>query len=202
MNILVVSDIESKSLWDYYEPEKGKGIDLILSCGDMNPEYLTFLVTMVNCPLYYVHGNHDGKYETHPPEGCMCIEDRIAVHEGIRILGLGGSHYYNGGPYQYTQHQMDARKKKLWRKLKKHGGIDILLTHSAAWGIDDAEDLPHHGFHAFTELIDDYMPKYFLHGHIHIDYSTNHMRRMQYKETAVINGYEAYQFCYETGKGI
>lgn len=202
MNILVVSDIESKSLWDYYESEKGQDIDLILSCGDLDPEYLSFLVTVVNQPLYYVHGNHDTQYEEHPPEGCVCIEDDIIVHEGIRILGLGGSHRYNGGPYQYTQQQMDIRKKKLRRRLKKHGGMDILLTHSAAWGIDDAEDPAHHGFRAFTELIDDYQPKYFLHGHTHLDYSSGHMRRTRYQETIVINGYEAYKFCYETGDGI
>lgn len=202
MNILVVSDLESKSLWDYYEPEKGKDIDLILSCGDVDPEYLSFLVTVVNCPLYYVHGNHDEKYGDHPPEGCDCIEDQIAVYQGVRILGLGGSHRYNGGTYQYTQQQMNIRKKKLWRKLRKHGGFDILLAHSAAWGIDDAEDPAHHGFHAFTELLDAFAPKYFIHGHIHMDYSTGHMRRTQYQDTMVINGYEAYKFCYETGNAI
>ena len=62
MNVLVVSDLESKSLWDYFQPEKAEDIDLILSCGDLDPEYLSFLVTMINCPLYYVHGNHDERF--------------------------------------------------------------------------------------------------------------------------------------------
>ncbi len=35
MNILVVADEESKSLWDYYEKSKLEDIDLILSCGDL-----------------------------------------------------------------------------------------------------------------------------------------------------------------------
>ena len=34
MKILVLADVESKYLWDYFEKEKLEGIDLILSAGD------------------------------------------------------------------------------------------------------------------------------------------------------------------------
>ena len=67
MRILAIADVESKALWDYYEPERVKGLDLIISCGDLAPEYLEFLVTMANCPLLYVHGNHDNRYINNPP---------------------------------------------------------------------------------------------------------------------------------------
>ena len=40
MNILVIADEETPSLWDYFRPEKLKDVDLILSCGDLNPKYL------------------------------------------------------------------------------------------------------------------------------------------------------------------
>ena len=63
MKILVIADVESKSLWDYYSPDKLEGVDLIISCGDLDPDYLQFLVTMVSCPLLYVRGNHDGIYD-------------------------------------------------------------------------------------------------------------------------------------------
>lgn len=76
MKILFVSDEESKSLWDYFEPDKVKGIDLIISCGDLKPEYLSFLVTMCPVPLYYVHGNHDGKYERKPPRAASVSKIR------------------------------------------------------------------------------------------------------------------------------
>lgn len=45
MNILVIADEEAPSLWDYFRPEKLKDVDLILSCGDLNPKYLSFLAT-------------------------------------------------------------------------------------------------------------------------------------------------------------
>jgi hypothetical protein len=50
MRILLVSDEESPYLWDYYQPGRLEGIDLILSCGDLKPEYLSFLVTMSTAP--------------------------------------------------------------------------------------------------------------------------------------------------------
>ena len=37
MRILVIGDHESKSLWDFYEPSKLEDIDLIISCGDLEP---------------------------------------------------------------------------------------------------------------------------------------------------------------------
>ena len=106
MKILAIADEESKYLWEYYERSKLAGIDLIISCGDLDPDYLSFLVTLSSVPVLYVHGNHDGKYVKSPPEGCICIEDKIYVHKGVRILGLGGSMRYSSGKHQYTERQM------------------------------------------------------------------------------------------------
>ena len=44
MKILFISDEESKYYWDYYSPDKLEDIDLIISCGDLAPQYLSFLV--------------------------------------------------------------------------------------------------------------------------------------------------------------
>ena len=199
MKILVLADVESKYLWDYYEKSKLEGIDLIISCGDLKPQYLTFLVTLANVPVLYVHGNHDGRYETKPPEGCICIEDDIYVYNGVRILGLGGSQLYNYGPHQYTEQQMCKRVRKLRRKLWKHKGFDILVTHSPAYRFNDGEDLPHTGFRVFHELLNKYHPKYFIHGHMHTSYDwrLNLKREVPYDEhTTVILAYERYIFEY------
>ena len=42
MNILLLADEPSKSLWDFYDETKLKGIDLILSAGDLPARYLSF----------------------------------------------------------------------------------------------------------------------------------------------------------------
>ena len=113
MKILVIADEESKSLWDFYTPDKLRDVDLIISCGDLNPDYLQFLVTFGNCPLLYVRGNHDTRYDTNPPDGCVCIEEKIYNYEGLRIAGLGGSMKYKESTDMYTEAQMRSRVKKL-----------------------------------------------------------------------------------------
>lgn len=198
MNILVLADEESKYLWDYFEKSKLDGVDLIISCGDLNPQYLSFLATFAKVPILYVHGNHDAIYETTPPDGCICIDDDLYVYNGIRILGLGGSQCYNFGAYQYSEKEMRSRIFKLRRKLRKYGGFDILVTHAPALELNDGEDLPHKGFQAFRDLLDKYKPKYFLHGHVHLTYNWQQQRICTYNNTTtVINAYERYLFEYK-----
>lgn len=197
MRILAVSDVESKLYWDYYKRGMLDDIDLIISCGDLDPRYLSFLVTMASVPVLYVHGNHDTKYESVPPEGCVCIEDDIYVYQGVRILGLGGSMRYKPGAHQYTEKEMQKRIRRLRHKLWRKGGFDILVTHAPAYQLNDGLDLPHQGFRAFLDLMKRYRPKYFLHGHVHISYGRKHKRYDKYEDTHVINTYEKCIFDYE-----
>lgn len=191
MRILTIADEESRSLWDYYDKSKLEGIDLILSCGDLKAEYLSFLVTMANVDLLYVHGNHDTGYETKPPEGCFCVDDDLVVWQGIRILGLGGSMRYKPGSLQYTEKEMQRRIRRLSWKLFVHKGFDILLTHAPAAGINDLDDLPHKGFACFNTLLEKYEPAYFLHGHVHQSYGS-FTRSQTVGKTTVVNAFEKY----------
>ena len=197
MKILALADEESAYLWDYFEKSKLEGIDLIISCGDLNPKYLSFLATFTNAPVIYVHGNHDKKYKNIPPEGCICIEDEIYVYKGVRILGLGGSMKYNSDECQYTEREMRKRVRKLRWKLFRSKGFDILVTHAPAYGLNDGDDLPHRGFKVFNTLIEKYNPKYFLHGHVHMRYGRKHVRFDTCGDTQVINAFERCVFEYE-----
>lgn len=190
MKILVLADVESKYLWDYFEKSKLEGIDLILSCGDLKPQYLSFLASFTKSPVLYVRGNHDDCYEQNPPDGCICIEDKVYVYEGIRIMGLGGSIRYKNGKNQYTQKQMKRRVSKMWFQIHKNKGIDILLTHAPAEGINDGFDSVHQGFSVFNNLLDTYKPRFFVHGHIHKNYQSHFVREQKYNDTIIVNGYE------------
>ena len=170
VNILCVADEEDKGLWDFYTPDKLQGLDLIISCGDLDSDYLQFLVTMANCPLLYVHGNHDSSYVRKPPFGCICIEDEIFNFRGLRILGLGGSMRYKDGEHMYTEGQMRRRIMKLGAGLMMTAGFDVLVSHAPAKGWGDLDDLPHQGFECFNSLLERYHPAYMLHGHVHKAY--------------------------------
>ena len=192
MKLLLLSDVESQYLWDYYQPGRLDDIDLMLSCGDLNAKYLSFLVTMGRAPLLYVHGNHDRTYASHPPEGCDCIEDKLVKVNGLRILGLGGSIRYNGGTNQYTEREMARRLMKLWPRIILAGGVDIVLTHSPAKGLGDGGDPAHEGFGCFLRLLDTFHPKYLIHGHVHMNYGASIERIRTYGETTIVNAYEKY----------
>ena len=192
MKLLLLSDRESPYLWDYYTPGRLSGYDLMLSCGDLDARYLSFLVTMGRARLLYVHGNHDTSYGRLPPEGCECVEDRLVVVNGLRILGLGGSLMYNGGPHQYTEAQM---RRRVWRAgwaIRRAGGVDIVLTHAPPRGCGDLEDLAHRGFEAFYPLLEKYRPAYLIHGHIHMNYSRLLPRVQNIGPTKVVNAWERY----------
>jgi len=193
MKILTLSDQECPALYDYYVPGRLKDYDLIISCGDLNAKYLSFIVTMARVPVLYVHGNHDVGYSRTPPEGCDCIDDDLIVYNGLRILGLGGCRKYHDGPHQYTEREMRKRIRKLWWKLWRHKGVDIVVTHAPPAGVGDDTDPAHRGFEALLELIDKYHPKYLLHGHVHMNYGVEQVRVREYHGTKVINTCERYE---------
>lgn len=192
MKILVLSDVECKAIWDYYKPGKLDGYDVIVSCGDLHPHYLSFLATFFHGPVLYVHGNHDDRYEKTPPEGCVCIEDMIYEYRGVRFLGLGGSMRYHPGGCQYTERQMNARIRRLWFSLQRHGGFDVLVAHAPARGLGDYDNVVHTGFTGFRRLMERYRPALFLHGHVHLNYSMGAKRVSYFGPTAIVNAYERY----------
>ncbi len=83
-------------------------------------------------------------------------------------MGLGGSIRYNcEETFQYTEEEMRCRMRRLWFKAHRAGGIDLLLTHSPAAG-NDGTDWAHKGFACFNDLLEEYQPKWFVHGHVHL----------------------------------
>lgn len=192
MKILVLSDEECPALWDFYTPGRLKDFDLIISCGDLKSDYLQFLVTMARCPVLFVAGNHDTHYQQTPPDGCDWIDDAIVEYNGVRIMGLGGCRRYHPGAFQYTEKQMRTRIRNLRFALWRTKGVDILVTHSPARNLGDAEDPAHIGFEALREFLDKYRPAYMLHGHVHMTYDSRIPRVREYEGTTIINAYERY----------
>jgi Icc-related predicted phosphoesterase len=198
MKILVVADVESNYLWDFFDKSKFSDIECVISCGDLKASYLSFLVTMLGVPVFYVHGNHDKSYGSHPPEGCDCLEDKVITYKGIRMAGLGGSMEYTGGLHQYTEERMQKRVKKLMKTSKNR--IDLFVTHSPTFDLgDDKNGVCHRGFKAFYEIYKSTMPKYHLYGHNHLTYSSSAQRLLTYNDITIINGYNYYVLDYKQG---
>ncbi|MCD8045668.1 MAG: metallophosphoesterase [Clostridiales bacterium] len=192
MKIMAIADRESPALWNHYNENRLTDTDLIVSCGDLDPRYLSFLVTSANVPILYVHGNHDHCYDRIAPDGCICIDDRVFLYNGVRFLGLGGCVPYKEGAYMYTEAQMRRRIRKVALQIRRYGGFDVLVTHAPLRGIGDADDAPHRGYEAFFPLLEKYRPAYMLHGHVHMQYDYTLKRENSYLDTKIINAYEKY----------
>jgi Icc-related predicted phosphoesterase len=142
---------------------------------------------LIDVPFYYIRGNHDIRYQNSPPVGCLDIHQRWITFKGLRIMGLEGSRWYNGGPIQYRDYQM---RQMIWRMtpgLWFKGGVDMVITHAPPRHIHDAEDRCHRGFDSFLNLINRFKPRYFIHGHIHAYITDPSQRVTLVGNTHVIN---------------
>jgi Icc-related predicted phosphoesterase len=199
IKILSVSDVVDPTLHGQAGKEPFKDIDVIISCGDLPPEYLSLLLNAFNVPLYFVSGNHDIRYRDKLPEGGFNLHGRLKRIKGLRFLGLEGSRWYNGGLYQYTEAQMRAAIRRLRPALWWQGGVDVVVTHAPPRNIHDAEDLCHRGFKTFRWLMDKYQPDYLIHGHIHRHFSDPTERVTRVGATKVVNTYGYNLLEIETG---
>ena len=190
MKILSVADVVVKEL---LEPVGGapviSNIELILSCGDLPPEYLTALHNRYDVPLLYVLGNHDIRYAASPPLGCNLLDRRLMHIGKTKIIGFSGSRWYNGNINQYTEEQMTGFIKRMRFALWRGRGVDLVVTHAPPRFIHDAEDLCHRGFRIFNRFIEKYRPSHFLHGHIHAHFASAEERITRVNSTVVINCY-------------
>ena len=189
MKILSVSDRIEPSLYDETAPQHYEGVDLILACGDLPPEYLTFLRHVFDVPLFYVAGNHDIRYPQRPPAGCTNLHARFVKCRGLKMIGFEGSRWYSDGRYQYTEAQMRRTALRLLPVLWWYKRMDIVVTHAPPRFVHDAEDLCHRGFRTYRSLIAWFSPRYFIHGHIHTQFKDNAQRMTVVNDTRVINSY-------------
>lgn len=198
MQILTLSDEVVQEVYGPSAQERFRNVELILACGDLPPSYLEFAVSVLNVPCLYVHGNHDARPEiteagatVEEPGGCDSIEGRVKRVGGLVIAGLGGSPWYNGESYQYTERQMRLRFLLLWPRLllQKHQDghpLDIMIAHAPPRGINDGPGA-HRGFEIFRWMIDRIRPRYFIHGHVHPSYGYNRATDTMVRDTRVIN---------------
>jgi len=177
VKILAVSDQVLDRVYTLASSGQFQNIELILGCGDLPHEYLEYLVTVLNVPLFYVPGNHDAEEDPRQidshAEGGSNLDLKLVRHKRFLIGGFGGSiRYRPAGTNQYTQQQAYIRVYRLLPRLLlnrvQYGrALDVLISHSPPWGIHDDKDPAHNGLKALNWLIHFAQPRYHFHGHTH-----------------------------------
>ena len=181
MKILAISDQVVESLYNPSIVDRFGDVDVVISCGDLPYSYLEYIVTVLNKPMYYVHGNHDltleytesGKQRL-VPGGVEPLDSRTAIGpQGLLLAGLEGSIRYDPrSSFQFTQGEMNLKawrlSLRLLRNRLRYGRyLDVLVTHAPPFGVGDGPDHAHLGFKVFNTLIKYFKPKLLLHGHQH-----------------------------------
>lgn len=201
LKILAITDQVVDSLHSPNVKARFSDVDLIISCGDLPYDYLDYIVTMLNKPMYFVHGNHDRDFEYTEtgrrylaPRGAESLDmQSVRTSRGLILAGLEGSIRYDpGSNHQYTQEQMNRRALQLALKLIRNRArygryLDVLVTHSPPFGTNDGPDPAHIGFQAFNALMHRFKPKLLLHGHKHV--YTGAAPSTQVGATRVVNVY-------------
>lgn len=180
MRILALSDLVDQRVYSEELTELYPDVELVVGCGDLPFYYLEHVVTTLNRPVVYVHGNHDAELQArgdgsfaHRAKGCYLIDGQVREVKGMLFMGMGGSiQYIPGAPHQYTEGEMRLRVAQVLPRLLAnwivHGRfIDVLVTHSAPYRVHDGRDRAHVGFRTFLQVIALFKPKVLLHGHMH-----------------------------------
>jgi len=212
MKILSLSDIVIPYIYSPQIRTRFTGIDLVIGCGDLPYEYLEYVVSSLNSPLYFVRGNHDKVEEAGRDGnrssllGGVDLHTQVVNFKGVLLAGVEGSLRYREGPFQYSQNEMWANVMKLVPRLLYnrvvHGRyLDIFVTHSPPRGIHDREDLPHQGIDAFRWMIDRFQPAYHVHGHTHI-YRPDETPETIVGKTRVVNTYGFRETLYQITSAI
>jgi uncharacterized protein len=199
IKILAVSDRVVNLIYGPRIRKRFGDVDLVISCGDLPYSYLEYIVSMLNVPCFYVHGNHDGpEYLSNgrtltEPSGWINLDGRTVRSKGLLLGGLEGSiRYKPGAPFQYTEREMSLRvwgmtPELLLNRVFTGRSLDIFVAHAPPFGIHDGKDWPHRGFKAFLRMMAQFRPRYLLHGHKHIHGLESYHTR--YLGTEVINVY-------------
>jgi Icc-related predicted phosphoesterase len=201
VKILCIADQIDPLVYSSSIRERYRDVELVLSAGDLPPDYLDFVVSSLNCPLLFVFGNHHLEaleaYRNRTKNGGLTHAGSAVCREGSLIIaGLGGSMMYNSGANQYTELQMVLEicrlvPRLIFNRIFRGRALDILLTHAAPRGIHDKSDPCHRGFKCFLWFMTLFKPRYLVHGHIHL-YDLSDVRITRYKRTTVINAFGRY----------
>lgn len=199
LKILALSDRVVEHIYSPQVKTLFPDVDFVLGCGDLPYYYLEYVLDTLNVPVFFVRGNHDPmkerteQGEKQGPWGADDLHRKIIHHNGLILAGFEGSIRYSKARYQYTQLEMwfsviSMIPKLLKNRLALGRYLDLLVTHSPSWGVNDGPDHAHHGFRALRWFVQTFKPAYHFHGHIH-NYEGKAKKDTIFHQTKVINAF-------------
>lgn len=165
--LLAASDEVAPSIEFEQNREAIGPIDGVLGCGDLEPEYLSFLAEAFRVPMLYVRGNHDrgANWTAHAGQLPAPLDARTDQIAGLPVAGLSWPGSERGSA---IRDETDAWQQALSLYLRAVFGRRplIVISHVPPRGLGDTpEDAYHRGFAAYHWLCRRLRPRLWLHGH-------------------------------------
>ena len=162
MTCLIIADNEYPS-----QTLPTVAVDLLVSCGDLTDNYILRVAERCSCQaIFAVRGNHDTAAPFAGPIRDLHL--RTLEFGGLRFGGFGGCQRYKlHGHHLYEQAEVE-------HALRSFLDVDVFVAHNSPWGVHDDTrgDEAHQSFQAFGNYIARCHPRFFLHGHHHVDRQT------------------------------
>ena len=160
MRAIVIADDDS--LVGHLEPGP---IDLLVSLGDLwDASIEKAFARYQPRKAFGVRGNHD----TDAPFARYVTPLHYTIEEfgGLRFGGFNGSWRYKPkGHHLYDQEEVA-------RMLRHFPRVDVFVAHNSPRGIHERGGDTHQGFEGFLSYIETTQPRYFIHGHQHLNKTT------------------------------
>ncbi len=140
-------------------------IDLLLCLGDLwdaglEKAYGRFAPRKA----FGVRGNHDS--DAPFPHYITPLHYTIEEYGGLKFGGFNGSWRYKPRGHHLFEQEEVARM------LRHFPRVDVFVAHNSPRGIHERDGDTHQGFDGFLSYIEATQPRYFLHGHQHLNART------------------------------
>jgi hypothetical protein len=168
IRILAVSDEPDPALRDERTRASLGRIDLVIGCGDLEPDELAFVGDAFLAPIAYVRGNHDhgagwAAHRDRVPE--PLADAAVREENGLRLAGLS---WPDGRGSEGRRNETNAWFQALRLALRTllDGRPVLVVSHAPPHGAGDVATDPFHaGFPAYAWLLHRLRPPLWLHGH-------------------------------------
>ena len=169
IRILAVSDEVDASLWGHLDREALGPLDLLVSSGDLSPDYLSYLDDSLRVPFVFVMGNHDLDAAWAREAARLLPEHesgaRLTEAAGLSIALLD----WPGTERIRTRSQEKVAWRqvlRIWLSVKLGARPpEIVVSHVAPDQVLDPRDVYHRSFAAYGWLARRLRPVLWLHGH-------------------------------------
>lgn len=187
IRLLAASDEPDGALATPENREELGSVDLIVGCGDLEPDELAFMGDAFSAPIVYVRGNHDrgGPWPQPPqlPAPTSGIDRRALRRLPVLLLPW---------PTGDRRRALHDERAAWWQIMRSAGSALmtrpplIVVSHVPPLGAGDTPSDPYHrGFAAYRFLLDRMLPPLWLHGHTALAASPTW--QIEHNGTAVVN---------------